>query len=399
MSDSASPKKSDARSPRWTMERAASDPAPLLHPLAGSNFRTFLSQYLGHGDYTARSRKQRLICWISQILRLPWTALEQLQWGKTIRNHQLSAPPIFLIGHWRSGTTHLHNLLSRDPQFGYIDFGQTAMPWDMMGKKVELSRKIINRELPETRGYDNVKLSLDEPQEEEMALGNLNPVGYYSIYYFPREMETLSRQALFFEGLDDEQIAGFEKAYEFLVRKLGVVNEGKRLLFKNPPSTTRIGLIKKLFPDAKFVHIVRNPYPVYRSSIGKFPRLYNAFAWQEFSDIDTHRFTIDIYEELMKRYLRDRETLSPEDLFETTYEKITEDPLGEIGRIYDALGIGGKESGLEHIGKYVASISNYQPNVHRMRRQHIEEIQDRWRFSFEHWGYPLDPPGDIEVID
>ena len=95
------------------MERAASDPAPLLHPLAGSNFRTFLSQYLGHGDYTARSRKQRLICWIGQILRLPWTALEQLQWGKTIRNHQLSAPPIFLVGFgvWKAIIVGIHSVL------------------------------------------------------------------------------------------------------------------------------------------------------------------------------------------------------------------------------------------------------------------------------------------------
>lgn len=381
------------------MERAAAEPGPGLHPLAGSNLRTFLTDYFRHGNYSTRSRKQRMISWLAQFARWPWSALEDVQWRGRIRAHQLSAPPIFLIGHWRSGTTHLHNLLSRDPQFGYIDFGQTAMPWDMMGKKVELGRRLIDSVLPETRGYDNVKLSLDEPQEEEMALGNLNPIGYYNIYYFPQQTAELARKALFFEGATPEEIAAFESAYEFLVRKLGVVNQGKRLLFKNPPSTTRIPLIRRLFPDAKFVHIVRNPYPVYRSSIGKFPRLYNAFAWQDFDEVDTHGFTLDIYESLMGRYLRDRETISPGDLFETSYERITADPLGEVARIYDALGVGGKDSGLEHIGRYVETIKNYQPNEHRMSRRHVEEIQERWRFSFDHWGYPIEPPADITVVD
>ncbi len=400
MSDSPPPDLTpSAKPPRWTMERAAAESGPGLHPLAGCNFRTFLTHYFRQGDYSARSRKQRLISWMAQFARWPWSTLERVQWGARIRAHQLGAPPIFLIGHWRSGTTHLHNLLSRDPQFGYIDFGQTAMPWDMMGKKVELGRRLIDSVLPETRGYDNVKLSLDEPQEEEMALGNLNPIGYYNIYYFPRQTAEYARKALFFEGASAGEIAAFEEAYAFLVRKLSFVNRGKRLLFKNPPSTTRIALIRKLFPEAKFVHIVRNPYPVYRSSIGKFPRLYNAFAWQDFSQIDTHGFTLDIYEALMRRYLEDRDSLPPGDLFETSYEKITSDPLGEIARIYDALGIGGKDTALDHIGRYVETIKNYEPNEHRMSRRHVEEIQERWRFSFDHWGYPIEPPEDITVID
>lgn len=391
--------KKPSRSPRWTLERAANEPGPGLHPLAGSNFRTFLAHYFRQGGYSDRSRKQRVLAWIAQFARTPFATFEKVWWGKRIRDHRLQQPPIFLIGHWRSGTTHLHNLLSRDPQFGYIDFGETAMPWDMLGKKVEVGRRIIDDALPETRGYDNVKLSLDEPQEEEMALGNLNPIGYYNIYYFPQHSETYGRQALFMEGLSDKQINGFEKAYEFLVRKLSYVKGGKQLLFKNPATTARIQLIKKLFPDAKFVHIVRNPYPVYRSSIGKFPRLYNAFAWQDFMDCDTHRFTIDTYEALLGQYLKDRESLSESDLFETSYEKITADPLGEIGRIYDALGIANKEEGLQHIGRYVETIKDYQPNLHQMKRAHVEEIQERWKFAFDAFGYPIEPPSDIEVVD
>lgn len=382
---------------RWTLDRAAAEPGPMLHPLAGANPATFFRQALGHRDFSQRSRRQRVMTWLAFLGRLPWAGYESLRWGRAIREHRIEKPPIFLIGHWRSGTTHLHNLLSRDPQFGFLDFAETAMPYDMLGKKVEIGRYIIKKILPATRGYDNVKLALDEPQEEEMALGNLNPLCYYNTYYFPRHSHEYARKALFYEGITDAERENFEQAYAFLVRKLSYVKGGRQLLFKNPASTVRIPLLKRLFPDAKFVHIVRNPFPVYRSSIGKFARLYNAFAWQDFIDIDTHRITIDTYADLMKQYLIDRQTLSDRDLFETSYEKITADPLGEISRIYDAFDIGDKNAGLAEIARYAETIRDYEPNTHLMSRAHMEEIQDRWRFSFEHWNYPLNPPEGIRI--
>lgn len=385
--------------PRWTLERAAAERGPILHPLAGANPRTFFTQVNRQGGYTARSRRQRLVTWAAFLGRLPWAAYESARWGRAIREHRVEKPPIFLIGHWRSGTTHLHNLLSRDPQFGFIDFGETTMPWDMIGPKVEIGRSVIRKILPTTRGYDNVRLSLEEPQEEEMALGNLNPLCYFNIYYFPRHSDDYSRRALFFTGVSDAEREAFERAYDFLIRKLSFVKGGRQLLFKNPASTARIPLLKRLYPDAKFVHIVRNPYPVYRSSIGKFPRLYNAFAWQDFSGVDTHRLTIDIYAELMQRYLQDRASLPPGDLYETSYEALTADPLGEIGRIYDRLGIGHRDEGLAHIARYVDSIRDYEPNEHRIARARVEEIQSRWRFAFDHFGYPIEPPANIRIED
>ena len=291
----------------------------------------------------------------------------------------------------------MHNLLSKDPQFGYIDLAQTAMPSNMVSKKTGIGRDIIRRVIPETRGYDNVKLALHEPQEEEMALGNLNPICLYNAYYFPAQLRKHAREALFFEGVSDGEKAAFEEAYAFLVRKLSFASDGRQLLFKNPPSTTRIPLLKKLYPGAKFVHIVRNPYPVYRSNVGKFARLFNAFAWQDFSNVDLHSFTIETYEDLMKRYLADRELLSEGDLFETSYEEITADPLGEISKIYDSLGIDGKPRALEHIGRYVEEIKDYKVNVHHIAEDHAKGIRERWAFSFEHWGYPLDPPADIAI--
>lgn len=339
-------------STRWTLENAADTPGPILHPLAGSNAATlFTVKRQNPGPYSARSRKQRAIALGAVLGRFGFYHFENLWWAKDIARSAPKEPPVFVVGHWRSGTTHLHNLLSQDPQFGYITFGETAMPWDMLGKKVEIGRAIVRKVLPATRGYDNVKLTLESPQEEEMALGNLNPISYYYSYYFPRKFRHHFRRAIFQDGLTDREKQSFAETYRFLVHKLTYAKEGKRLLFKNPPSTARIPLLRSLFPDAKFIHIIRNPFQVYRSSMGRFPRLLNAFAWQEFDGIDFEEITLANYEELNRQYLADRVDLPPGQLFETTFEKITSDPLGEIGRAYDQLGISHKTEALNRFSK------------------------------------------------
>jgi hypothetical protein len=152
----------------------------------------------------------------------------------------------------------------------------------MLGPLLPFACSRIEKALPETRGFDEVKLALEEPQEEEMALGNLQRHGYYGVYHFPSDMAGQRDRAMFFEGLSGAEKRRFKQEYEFLVRKVAYVKQGQRTLFKNPPSTTRMKLILEMFPDAKFIHIVRNPWPVFSSTCGKFPRIFNACALQPF---------------------------------------------------------------------------------------------------------------------
>ncbi|MDF1858720.1 MAG: sulfotransferase [Verrucomicrobiales bacterium] len=383
----------------WSWEEAAEKRGPLLHPLAGARFRVFLRYALLTSGFDPRSRLQRLVAWGAQLLRLLPTAVEGARWNGAIRKSQLRKPPVFIVGHWRSGTTHLHNLMSRDPQFGFLTFAETAMPLNMLGPEVHIARGAIQSVLPETRGYDNVKLSLDEPQEEEMALGNLGSIGFYNTYYFPGNIRRHTEQSLFFEGAKEKEIASFRRNYEYLIRKLNLVKGGRQLLFKNPPSTGRIPMILEMFPDAKFIHIVRNPWPVFSSNCRKFSRLYNAFAWQSFQDVDIHEYTFATYERLMRQYLRDRDRLHlpSSQLCETSYEKLTENPVSEIARIYEQLGLEGEERGLGAIQEYQEEIRGYEGNQHSISAGHAAALKERWAFAFREWGYASEPPPEISV--
>lgn len=384
---------------KWTLESAATEKAPGLHPLAGARLRVFLRHVLFTSGLDPRTRYQRFIAWVGNLLRIPLVAIEKVKYRGAINRQTLEKPPIFLVGHWRSGTTHLHNLMSRDPQFGFMKFTETAMPLDMLGPKVKIFDKIIDRALPDDRGFDKVKLTLAEPQEEEMALGNLNPIGFYNTYYFPAEKEWHRDRSLFFDEASEEEIERFRRNYKFLVKKVSYAKEGRQLLFKNPPSTSRIPMILEMFPNAKFVYIVRNPWEVYSSTCSHFARVYNAFAWQSFQDVDIPAYTLETYEKLLRRYMEDRDRLSlPEDqLIETTYEAVTANPLDEIGRIYDTLGIGGRAIGREYIEKYLATLKGYRRNVHSIPADEAEAVRDRWDFAFEEWGYDREPPESIEI--
>ena len=47
--------------------------------------------------------------------------IERRRFGPRIEATEVQAP-LFILGHYRSGTTHLHNLLALDPQFAAPSF-------------------------------------------------------------------------------------------------------------------------------------------------------------------------------------------------------------------------------------------------------------------------------------
>ena len=370
---------------------------PLIHPLGGSDLRTLLRVMGRYRPFSGSSRRVRLTALAAVLLRLPFYSWERARHGRAIQETALDRGPVFIIGHWRSGTTHLHNILSRDPQFAWITFLQTSMPWDFLGK-LKIAPPIIERYLPKTRGMDNVRLTLDSPQEEEMALGNMGDLCYYYCYYFPRYHQEIYRRSILLEGLSARELEEFAATYRYLAKKLAYrpENRGKRLLFKNPASTARAPFLRSLFPHAKFVHIVRNPFEVFCSTHRHFQRIMPAFAWQEWEQIDFQKITLQSYAIMMQKYLEIRKTLPAQCLLEVRFEELERDPLAVIERIYEHLGIDQGETGMGRIGAYLKGQEGYRKNRYTLARSQIDSIRRSWAFALEEWGY--DRPPEVGVV-
>ena len=69
---------------------------------------------------------------------------------------------------------------------------------------------------------------------------------------------------LTFRGVPEREVDEWKQALVLFLKKL-TWKYRKPLLLKSPPHTCRIKLLLGLFPEARFVHIHRDPFAVYQS--------------------------------------------------------------------------------------------------------------------------------------
>ncbi len=359
----------------------------IVHPLAGADFLNYSRRYFANRPYNRPPRISRGLTTFAACARSPFSFYEWLRWELPNRKHNVPDNPIFIVGHWRSGTTHLHNLISQDPQFAWLSLGQTVMPGNMLGPVTKLAYRLLRRKLPKKRSFDNVRIGVDAPQEEEIALGNMGPLSYFNCYYYPQKFEEHFRRSVLFENTSEREQVIFSNAYMRLASKLNFFHGGQQLLFKNPASTARLLLLKELFPGAKFIHIVRNPYQVFSSSLRRLSPMLNAFAWQTYDHLDQEAIVINCYQHLMKQYLKQAPQIPKGDLVETSYEAIVAAPHEELNRVFEALQLSDYEASREHISRYLESLGEYHGNKHSLTNQQVKRIDTEWGFAIDHWNY------------
>ncbi len=85
------------------------------------------------------------------------------------------------------------------------------------------------------------------------------------MFYFPKDFDTIYNKELYFERLPEKDKKRWERKYLELIRKAMLNTGGERYVSKNPCNIFRIKTLIKLFPDAKFIFIYRNPYQVVES--------------------------------------------------------------------------------------------------------------------------------------
>ena len=217
-----------------------------------------------------------------------------------IRSRQLEKritiekPPVFIIGHWRSGTTFLHNLLSCMSDAAYPTTFHTVFPNNLFAFK-GIIKWFMQFFLPKKRPVDEVKMDSSNPQEEEMALGNAFFFSYYYWFYFPKEYDKIAERFLFVEHITEEEKDQFTKNYLRFIKRTMMNTGGSRYISKNPPNTTRIPILLNMFPDAKFIYLSRDPYETLVSTFRFCKAFLKTLQLQEVSDDDLWKIVINTY--------------------------------------------------------------------------------------------------------
>lgn len=315
--------------------------------------------------------------------------------GRAIARQRIHPRPLFVLGHPRTGTTLLHSLLALDhEQFGTCSTFCAGFPSSFLW--FERFKWLLAGIIGSKRPMDNMSLSFDTPQEDELAT---NVLSAGTSPYMPLVFmtgEAAFRPFFSFREAPPRETARWTEAFLYLLRKLSLRARGKRLVLKSPVHTARVDLLLKLFPDAQFIYIHRNPETVYRSACHMADTTYWHMYLAKPSDQQIHEFILNQFEVLWREYAAARAAIPKGNLVELSYAELTDDPVAALGRVYDTLALDGWQDGVgtgsggvrARVAAQVAGLKAYKRNNFEPLPAELRDmVAQRWSDYTEAWGY------------
>jgi len=314
-------------------------------------------------------------------------AIQKILFGRKIEQTEIEQHPIFIIGHWRSGTTLLHELLVLDPRYTYPDTFDCFAPNHFLVSH-RVFTPILRFLLPSQRPMDNMATAWDRPQEDEFAICNMGIPSPYTAMAFPNRVQ--DQEYLDLQGVPPAELDRWKERFVWFLKCLTLRNP-KRIVLKSPPHTCRIKVLLELFPDARFIHITRDPYVIFPSTVNLWKSLYKTQGLQvpRFEGLGEHVFAT--FEKMHETFQRDRGLIGPSRLCDVRYEDLVADPVGQLRAIYERLELGEFETVRPALQQYADEKADYKPNRYEISPETEAEIRRRWRGYFEQYGYALEP--------
>ncbi len=341
--------------------------------LIGSPYANFKEVISGRDVHGYKS-KYHLTKWVSWIL--DWFRIvEERKYGKFIEQKTIDKPPIFIIGFWRSGTTVLHNLMCENPDLGFVSTFQAVFPNHCLLNQGWL-RSAAQLLIPEKRPGDDVKFDFKYPQEEEIALGNMQPLSFYNFYYFPQDTEEFIKRSLLFEGVSESDFERWKKAYLTLIKTALISTDGKQFVSKNPPNTFRIPQLLKMFPDAKFIYIQRDVYETLFSFLRFTAAVRDGIKHQSYDREEQDLAMIRLYKLMREKYETDKLMIPKGQLVEIDFSHFENNMLEEMERIYKELRLAGIDNALPLMKTYLHDIGEYNRSQHNFDKTFLQLVDN-----------------------
>ncbi|SPM33211.1 sulfotransferase family protein [Mycobacterium rhizamassiliense] len=309
--------------------------------------------------------------------------LQRLVFGRRVANTVMAEAPIFVIGHWRTGTTLLHELLVLDERFvGPTGFECVAPQHFLLTERfAPLAGFMVSKH----RAMDNMDSSLYHPQEDEFVWVMQGQPSPYLTLAFPNRPPEHERY-LDLEQLTPQELAAWKRPLLRFVAQL-YFRHRKTVVLKNPNHSFRIKVLLDVFPQAKFVHIVRDPYVVYPSSIHLLKSLSRVHSLQRptFEGLDER--VLETYVDLYRKVDEGRELVDPSRFYELRYEDLIADPEGQLGRLYEHLELGQFEQYLPRLREYLADHQDYRTNSYELTAAQRAAVDENWGAVIDRYGY------------
>ena len=246
--------------------------------------------------------------------------------------------PIIICGLPRTGTTHLHNLMSADPALRSLPYWESLEPVlaeaerpaegqaDPRIERCDTALSFVNAALPEFRRMH--EMTVDHVHEEiqllavdfsSMLFATIAPMPTWRDHYLARDQRP---------------------SYAYLrkvLQALQWLRGGTRWVLKSPQHLEQFPALVDTFPDAVFVVTHRDPVSVTASMVTMLG--YSARLGQDRVDAERiGRYWADRLGRMLAACVADRHLLPADRSIDVLFDRFMEDDLAMVRRIYDLAG-------------------------------------------------------------
>ncbi|MCX6244216.1 MAG: sulfotransferase [Bacteroidetes bacterium] len=314
-----------------------------------------------------------------------FTYLERKRFGKQIAATPVPEDPIFIIGHWRAGTTLLHQLMNLDPNLAAPTLFQVAEPGCFISF-YQYYRPVFSLLMPKTRPMDNVRIGINEPQEDEYAIYRITDFSPIEHMVFPKgpgyfitDTPSFLPQGEVEKKKWEEQLAGFFRKLTFF--------HGKTIISKNPFNSLRIQELNRMFPKARFIHLSRHPFDVIPSSIHMWKIVQHQNKLNRKSLYPGVPEVTEGLDRILTAIRRDLPLIPENRVYNMKFEKLESDPVSEIRKLYSWFNLPFDINLSQEMENFTGELKGYRKNKFFLSDEDKQYIRERLDHHMQFYGY------------
>ncbi|WP_108925944.1 sulfotransferase family protein [Mycobacterium montefiorense] len=314
---------------------------------------------------------------------------QRIVFGRRVANTAIGDAPIFIVGHWRSGTTMLHEMMVLDDRHtGPTTYECIAPHHFLLTQRFARFAEFLTSK---HRAMDNMDMSMAHPQEDEFAWCMLGLPSPYLTIAFPNR-PTQDEQYLDMDKLSARELETWKRTLFRFVQQV-YFRRRKAIVLKSPTHSFRIKVLLDIFPQAKFIHIVRDPYVVYPSTVNLFKAFSLVHGLQRPTFEGLIENVLSTYLDLYRKLDEGRELVDPSKFYELRYEDLVGDPEGHLRKMYEHLDLGDFDRYAPRLRQYLADKAAYRTNTYEMTTEQRAIVTERWAEVIDRYGYGVAAKG------
>ena len=312
--------------------------------------------------------------------------VQRLTHGRKVASIELTEPPIFIIGHWRSGTTLMHELMAMDERLAFPSNFDAFLPHHFLVSRPVLY-PLVKMLMPGKRPMDNMKMGVEFPQEDDFALCVYGAPTPYRRIAFPNR-PSRDHLDLDLASATPQTRQQVRQSMEHFLKML-TAQYNSQLVLKSPPHTGRLKQLSEWFPGAKFIHMSRHPYRLVPSTmrLWKLLDLLQGFQLPKYDDVWLKNYIFECKNLMYSAYLEQRSGIPSNQLVEVKFESLIEDPVAEMKRIYNQLEIDQFDQVQPQLQTYFEQRKDHKTNPFSLDPALRSDIDSSWSQYMEVFGY------------